>query len=39
MVVDVVGFVVAEAFENVCEVMGYEVEAHEEEEHGHGEAG
>ena len=39
MVVDVMGFVVAEAFEDVREVVGYEVEAHEEKEHGHGEAG
>lgn len=34
----VVGFVGAEAFENMLEVVRDEVEAHEEEEDGHGEA-
>ncbi len=37
--VRVVGFVGAEGLEHVFEVVGDEVEAHEEEEDGHGEAG
>lgn len=39
VVVRVVRFVVADAFEDVLQVVGDEVEAHEEEEHRHGEAG
>ena len=39
MIVHVVCFVVAQAFEDMCEVVGDEIKAHEQEEHGHGEAG
>lgn len=38
MVVRVVGFVGAYAFEGMCEVVGYEIHAHEEEKDRHSEA-